>query len=209
MSGRLTTLSNRKLHTRQTYTIDAKPRIGKKRPGGEHIQQGDAKRYRQLQERLSHLENPLVGGDDRTPLDISMVDPEDVSSGEFADLHELTEQVPSQSNLQKKPTYKPTPPVLTAKDISNRQFDNWMKILPDLIEPLVEYVASSLGKVSPGMGDSDFICTKDGCKQTKHVVLCAYLTHFNTINILLCACHSVAQVLISRGLFPAFRVRTK
>ncbi|RDB29776.1 hypothetical protein Hypma_013855 [Hypsizygus marmoreus] len=82
-------------------------------------------------------------------------------------------------------------------------YDRWSQVLPDLVEPLLTYIARTSGKrleSTPNKLRSH--CRQASCKVQVSHITCLHFDHFDVVEVHGCACQSVIQVLIANGLFP-------
>ncbi|KIN99430.1 hypothetical protein M404DRAFT_30479 [Pisolithus tinctorius Marx 270] len=83
----------------------------------------------------------------------------------------------------------------------DRLYDNWMAVIPTIIEPYLQYMAETVGKPLITY-DKPLSGCQAGCELKHSSLLCLYFDRFATVTVLSCVCTSLPQLLLHSGLFP-------
>ncbi|KAL4263554.1 peptidase C48 family protein [Pleurotus pulmonarius] len=120
-----------------------------------------------------------------------------------------TEMDIDSSHAQPLPTlYIPLPPPPRLQDKAKKPvvklYDAWEKILPSLIDPLLEYEYTSAGKLAVYPLQIPRLCRKtaSSCEFKTFKILCLFQDHFQTMEVQGCHCETIPQRLVVHGLFP-------
>ncbi|KAG6905180.1 hypothetical protein DXG01_004383 [Tephrocybe rancida] len=82
-------------------------------------------------------------------------------------------------------------------------YSHWANALERLVDPLLEYILSSLGSIPERVVQLQSRCQGLGCCTTRmNIVLCLFQDYFKKLSVSWCDCQDFLQVLISNGLFP-------
>ncbi|KAF4568584.1 hypothetical protein EYR40_010011 [Pleurotus pulmonarius] len=113
------------------------------------------------------------------------------------------------SHAQPLPTlYIPLPPPPRLQDKAKKPvvklYDAWEKILPSLIDPLLEYEYTSAGKLAVYPLQIPRLCRKtaSSCEFKTFKILCLFQDHFQTMEVQGYHCETIPQRLVVHGLFP-------
>ena len=104
-------------------------------------------------------------------------------------------------------------------DDAHKLFDQWKKVLPQLVQSLLSYISTTLGKKWITVTNVASQCRQPGsCTIRNKEVLCLFLSRkwcchiptnaltslvdFETLEIISCECQDVLQTLVCNGLFP-------
>jgi hypothetical protein len=124
-------------------------------------------------------------------------------------------------NINRTPT--PSPPNTERRrhptNAKKRLYESWKTLLPDLLDPLLVYLSSSMGRLAPVAGDIAQSCSDPRHDPKTSKILCLYFNREHpsyfcctlltalildicTINVTGCQCLTIPQLLVHHGLFP-------
>ena len=148
-------------------------------------------------------------------------------AGTYHNISRISEDFPanrddSDHHINRPPT--PSPPNTERRrqpmNAKKRLYESWNTLLPDLLNPLLVYLSSSMGRLlAPVAGDIARSCSdpRHDPKTSKilclyfnrehhsyfcHTLLTALILDICTINVTGCQCLTISQLLVHHGLFP-------
>ncbi|KAF8993326.1 hypothetical protein BDQ17DRAFT_1392690 [Cyathus striatus] len=86
---------------------------------------------------------------------------------------------------------------------AEHSYRQWLVALPQLVDPLLQYISSTTGQILSSATSIQSSCSKAGsCNKKSSEIQCLFFDYFKTFSVVTCECQNTLQVLVLHGLFP-------